>query len=272
MFIRHSHYSANPAMASKVKLAASLRPTPMKRNGIPEQSHNARKCADCDVKFRTFSDRKKYCFYCQQAFCRLCLSTISRNVYADEDSTPFEREVQACENCKKISAPDSERSDLMRINLVDLISFVKGLSIQATFQSKEELVDFIIDIIKRARVYTPQAATKLVDQVIARARASAVTPQPVRQSSDRTAPSGPSAPPAPTAPVTPPPVAPVASPAPVASSSNEPRTCTICMDAPLDCVLLNCGHVATCMACSGQLQTCPLCRQPIARVNPIFMA
>ncbi|GLV32818.1 uncharacterized protein CBL_00475 [Carabus blaptoides fortunei] len=41
--------------------------------------------------------------------------------------------------------------------------------------------------------------------------------------------------------------------------------CKICMDAPLNSVLLECGHIATCIDCGKQLAECPICRQYVHR-------
>lgn len=46
--------------------------------------------------------------------------------------------------------------------------------------------------------------------------------------------------------------------------------CKICMDAPIECVFLECGHMATCTACGKVLNECPICRQFIVRVVRIF--
>ncbi|CAG9821962.1 unnamed protein product [Phaedon cochleariae] len=48
--------------------------------------------------------------------------------------------------------------------------------------------------------------------------------------------------------------------------------CKLCMDAPLDCVLLECGHIATCTDCGKKLAECPICRQYVVRVVRIFKA
>lgn len=48
--------------------------------------------------------------------------------------------------------------------------------------------------------------------------------------------------------------------------------CKICMDAPLDCVLLECGHMATCIECGKRLAECPICRQYVIRVVRTFKA
>lgn len=44
------------------------------------------------------------------------------------------------------------------------------------------------------------------------------------------------------------------------------------MDAPLECVLLECGHMATCIDCGKKLNECPICRQYVTRVVRTFKA
>ncbi len=46
--------------------------------------------------------------------------------------------------------------------------------------------------------------------------------------------------------------------------------CKVCMDAPVDCVLLDCGHMLTCVRCGRQLAECPVCRQYVVRVVHAF--
>lgn len=48
--------------------------------------------------------------------------------------------------------------------------------------------------------------------------------------------------------------------------------CKICMDAPIECVILECGHMATCILCGKVLTECPICRQFIIRVVRFFRA
>ena len=48
--------------------------------------------------------------------------------------------------------------------------------------------------------------------------------------------------------------------------------CKICMDASIDCVLLECGHMVTCTKCGKQITDCPVCRQNIARIVHVFKA
>jgi len=48
--------------------------------------------------------------------------------------------------------------------------------------------------------------------------------------------------------------------------------CKICMDAGIDCVLLECGHMVTCTKCGKQITDCPICRQHISRIVHVFKA
>jgi len=56
------------------------------------------------------------------------------------------------------------------------------------------------------------------------------------------------------------------------SAENENDLCKICMDAKIDCVLLECGHMITCTQCGRRLAECPICRQNIVRVVHTFRA
>jgi Zinc finger, C3HC4 type (RING finger) len=55
-------------------------------------------------------------------------------------------------------------------------------------------------------------------------------------------------------------------------AADGSSVCVVCMDAPFQTVFLECGHLACCVACSDKLKLCPICRNPIARVVPIFPA
>jgi len=55
-------------------------------------------------------------------------------------------------------------------------------------------------------------------------------------------------------------------------NSDGANSCVICFAAPRDCVLLWCGHIGICQSCAGQMRRCPLCRQNIVKVQPIFNA
>ncbi|KAL4704503.1 hypothetical protein ACJJTC_007622 [Scirpophaga incertulas] len=46
--------------------------------------------------------------------------------------------------------------------------------------------------------------------------------------------------------------------------------CKICMAAPLECVLLECGHIAACTACAARLAECPVCRHYVVRAVRCF--
>lgn len=46
--------------------------------------------------------------------------------------------------------------------------------------------------------------------------------------------------------------------------------CKVCYDAKINSVLIRCGHMAVCMDCSQQLETCPICRMEITDVIQIY--
>jgi len=48
--------------------------------------------------------------------------------------------------------------------------------------------------------------------------------------------------------------------------------CSICMENPANCVLLECGHIGVCLVCSKHLVDCPFCRRKITRVVQTFYA
>jgi len=50
----------------------------------------------------------------------------------------------------------------------------------------------------------------------------------------------------------------------------EQEQCIICYDSRIDCVLLECGHLAVCVTCSKNLRECPICRRLISRVVQTF--
>ncbi|KAM9734318.1 E3 ubiquitin-protein ligase rififylin isoform 1-T2 [Menidia menidia] len=66
----------------------------------------------------------------------------------------------------------------------------------------------------------------------------------------------------------------------LAANSSEPadpadrdqNLCRICMDGPLDCVLLECGHLVACSRCGLRLSECPVCRQYVVRAVHVFRA
>mmetsp|Transcript_9849 Transcript_9849/g.24246 ORF Transcript_9849/g.24246 Transcript_9849/m.24246 type:complete len:1443 (-) Transcript_9849:103-4431(-) len=54
---------------------------------------------------------------------------------------------------------------------------------------------------------------------------------------------------------------------------SEEKVCILCMDRPMDALLLECGHMYTCMQCAKKLKggqggkkACPICRAPIKKI------
>ncbi|XP_013888081.1 E3 ubiquitin-protein ligase rififylin [Austrofundulus limnaeus] len=54
------------------------------------------------------------------------------------------------------------------------------------------------------------------------------------------------------------------------TSGPEDNLCKICMDSPIDCVLLECGHMVTCTKCGKRMNECPICRQYVIRAVHVF--
>uniref|UniRef100_A0A8D0H753 Ring finger protein 34 n=1 Tax=Sphenodon punctatus TaxID=8508 RepID=A0A8D0H753_SPHPU len=53
-------------------------------------------------------------------------------------------------------------------------------------------------------------------------------------------------------------------------NEEEDNLCRICMDAVIDCVLLECGHMVTCTKCGKRMSECPICRQYVVRAVHVF--
>lgn len=51
---------------------------------------------------------------------------------------------------------------------------------------------------------------------------------------------------------------------------HDDNLCRICMDAVIDCVLLECGHMVTCTKCGKRMNECPICRQFVVRAVHVF--
>jgi hypothetical protein len=49
-------------------------------------------------------------------------------------------------------------------------------------------------------------------------------------------------------------------------------TCTICLDAQRDCLILPCNHLCCCTACGADVLKCPICRCDITNRIPVFVA
>ena len=56
------------------------------------------------------------------------------------------------------------------------------------------------------------------------------------------------------------------------SAAFDGNLCKVCMDAVIDCLLLECGHMVTCTACGKRLAECPICRHYVVRVVHVFRA
>ncbi|KAL0622764.1 E3 ubiquitin-protein ligase RNF34 [Plecturocebus cupreus] len=51
---------------------------------------------------------------------------------------------------------------------------------------------------------------------------------------------------------------------------EDDSLCHICMDAVIDCVLLECGHMVTCTKCGKCMSECPICQEYVVRAVHVF--
>jgi len=56
------------------------------------------------------------------------------------------------------------------------------------------------------------------------------------------------------------------------SPENDEKCCKVCWEREVDTVLLWCGHVAICLYCSQFLSSCPMCCQPIQKVQRVYLS
>ena len=49
-------------------------------------------------------------------------------------------------------------------------------------------------------------------------------------------------------------------------ADDEALKCKVCMDADINCVILDCGHLVTCNKCGKKLTECPISRQQVLEV------
>ena len=61
----------------------------------------------------------------------------------------------------------------------------------------------------------------------------------------------------------------------ISAASDPPARvhcmCIICDDQPRD-VILQCGHVVSCLACTERLINCPICRTAITEIRQAFIS
>lgn len=53
-------------------------------------------------------------------------------------------------------------------------------------------------------------------------------------------------------------------------ASMQRRTCCVCLDKPIQVVLIPCGHACLCRKCSRKLETCPICRLQIQATQRFY--
>lgn len=51
---------------------------------------------------------------------------------------------------------------------------------------------------------------------------------------------------------------------------EEKKLCKICFVNPMNCLLMDCAHLAVCLSCGKKLKQCPICRKNIRRKIKIY--
>ncbi len=51
---------------------------------------------------------------------------------------------------------------------------------------------------------------------------------------------------------------------------NNENVCSICWDAPRDCLIMPCRHNVSCTKCVKSVKNCPICRSPITDLVIIY--
>jgi hypothetical protein len=60
------------------------------------------------------------------------------------------------------------------------------------------------------------------------------------------------------------------------AAADEEKMCVVCFEAPMDHIIIPCGHQCVCGACAEALKreahpACPLCREPIIITTKVFL-
>ncbi|XP_017755290.1 PREDICTED: E3 ubiquitin-protein ligase RNF34 isoform X2 [Eufriesea mexicana] len=50
----------------------------------------------------------------------------------------------------------------------------------------------------------------------------------------------------------------------------DENLCKVCWDEPIECVILECGHMVCCLNCGKQMSECPICKQYVVRIIRFF--
>uniref|UniRef100_A0A672TDJ5 Ring finger protein 34a n=1 Tax=Sinocyclocheilus grahami TaxID=75366 RepID=A0A672TDJ5_SINGR len=234
-------------------------------------------CQACGQAFSVFR-RRHICCDCKKSFCSLC-SVLQENL-------------RRCTTCHLLKGTAFQRPQLMRLRVKDLRQYLTLRNINTdTCREKEDLVDLVLchqgaeseddpdtPSLQSRPLYSPPPSTEEPTSPL-----SALSPtqgEPISRSNSSES----------TNQVCPYTLGFIQDPvlterlAPVVLKhlffltadgcktqlSNDDSLCRICMDAIIDCVLLECGHMVTCTKCGKRMSECPICRQYVIRAVHVF--
>ncbi|XP_031557331.1 E3 ubiquitin-protein ligase RNF34-like [Actinia tenebrosa] len=258
-------------------------------------------CYSCNVSF-TLLRRKQTCNNCKRAFCKECFK---EGLSATDQSCPN------CLTCRSLNAPQSHKEFLVKIKVKDLQEYLRKKNI-STHQCKEkrELIELVLNSSpagtqnvsfprntqRQSYSYssngsntrnrapssdgevappnTKKAPPKTIDDITSIDQVSSLSIREIKQiltvncvdfkgccekeellqkvrmlwkSRNDSKKIG-------------------------DNDEDSEDICKVCMDRAIDCVLLECGHMVTCLQCSKQVAECPICRQNVSRIVKVFKA
>ena len=56
-----------------------------------------------------------------------------------------------------------------------------------------------------------------------------------------------------------------------ANASSGASSCVVCLTASVDHMIRSCNHACVCATCAPRLNACPLCREPVASIERIWL-
>ncbi|KAM7392928.1 hypothetical protein PAMA_007850 [Pampus argenteus] len=211
-------------------------------------------CKACGLAFSVFR-RKHICCDCKKSFCALC-SVLQENL-------------RCCTTCHLLRGTAFQRPRLMQLRVKDLRQYLLLRNIPTdTCREKEDLVDLVSPATQRRiraslsdldnEAAIENLSVRQLKEILARNFVNYSgccekwellerVHRLYRENEQNRKSNGVKA-----------------------QLAADENLCRICMDAIIDCVLLECGHMVTCTKCGKRMSECPICRQYVVRAVHVF--